>query len=67
MEIVDRHPQSEGAQPRDGWPTRCTRIGSRPDAPEWVGGPDATGYYAEWANLVRARVLSLAQTSASLS
>lgn len=61
VEVVDRHPQSEGAQPREGWPPRCTRIGSRPDVPAWVG-PEAAveAHQRSWAELVRQRIKSLA-------
>ena len=64
VEIVDRHPQSEGAQPREGWPPRCTRIGSRPYAPSWVG-PEAVAeaHQRSWAELVRQRIKSLACSS----
>lgn len=64
VEIVERHPQSEGAQPREGWPPRCTRIGSRPDVPSWVG-PEAAAeaHQRTWAELVRQRIKSLACSS----
>lgn len=61
VEVVDRHPQSEGAQPREGWPQRCTRIGSRQDMPAWVG-PEAAvdAHQRSWAELARQRIKSLA-------
>jgi hypothetical protein len=61
VEVVDRHPASEGAQPREGWPTRCTRIGSQPDLPSWAGPENAIAdHQRTWAELARQRVMALA-------
>ncbi len=68
IEIVDRHPQSEGTQNREGWPTRITRIGSRPDEPAWASGlPDQMvgEFRGAWAALVRARIRALASQPAA--
>lgn len=60
VEVVARQPASEGTQAREGWPTRYTRIGARPDHPAWMSA-DAAEYFGAWAKLARRRVLSLAQ------
>lgn len=64
VEVVDRQPASEATMPHDGWPTRCTRIGARPDVPAWAG-PEAlvVAHGLTWVDLVRQRVLSLAQAA----
>lgn len=59
VEVVARQPASEGTQAREGWPTRCTRIGARPDHPAWMGA-DAAEYFGAWAKLARRRVMGLA-------
>lgn len=64
VEVVSRQPASEATMPMPGWPSRCTRIGARPDVPAWAG-PEAmvAAHNLSWVDLVRQRVLSLAQAA----
>ncbi len=61
VEVVARQPASEGTQAREGWPTRCTRIGARPDCPAWVSEEAAHEHFGTWAKLARRRVIHLAR------